>query len=71
MIGTLCRELADHTLILNEKHLREVLHEYLAHNTTHPNRTLAQPGPHQTEATPPEPSTSPTSAYTTRLSSAA
>ena len=37
------RELFDRTLILNERHLRQVLHEYLAHyNTARPHRALAQ-----------------------------
>jgi putative transposase len=56
MIGTLRRELLDRTLILNERHLRQVLREYLAHyNTTRPHRTLGQASPLQAETTPPAP----------------
>jgi putative transposase len=34
MIGTLCRELFDRLLIINEHHLRQVLTEYLHHYNT-------------------------------------
>jgi putative transposase len=41
MTGTLRRELLDRLLILNERHLRQVLTEYLQHyNTARPHRTL-------------------------------
>lgn len=56
MIGTLRRELFDRTLILGERHLRQVLHEYLAHyNTARPHRALGQVSPYQAETTPPAP----------------
>lgn len=34
MIGTLCRELLDRLLIVNEQHLRQVLIQYLQHYNT-------------------------------------
>jgi hypothetical protein len=50
MIGTPHRELLDRTLVLNEHHLRQVPHEYLAHyNTARPHRTLEQVSPLQAE----------------------
>ena len=56
MIGTLRRELFDRTLILGERHLRQVLHEYLAHyNTARPHRALGQVSPYQAGTTPPAP----------------
>jgi putative transposase len=36
MIGTLRREVLDRMLIVNERHLRQVLTEYLAHYNTRP-----------------------------------
>ena len=54
MIGTLRRELLDGLLILNERHLRQVLTEYLHHyNTARPHRTLGQLPPAQA-GTPPQ-----------------
>jgi transposase InsO family protein len=43
VIGTLRRELLNRLLIVNERHLRQVLTEYLRHyNTTRPHRSLGQ-----------------------------
>ena len=54
MIGTLRRELLDRILIVNERHLRQVLTTYLRHfNEARPHRALAQLTPTQTEAQPP------------------
>lgn len=56
MIGTLRRELFDRTLILGERHLRQVLQEYLAHyNNVRPHRSLGRLSPHQAETAPPSP----------------
>src|SRR6185312_13064478 len=53
MIGTLRRELFDRLLIVNERHLRLVLTEYLIHyNTARPHRTLGQLTPAQAHARP-------------------
>jgi len=53
MTGTLRRELPGRLLILNERHLRQVLTEYLHHyNTARPHRTLGQLPPAQA-GTPP------------------
>ena len=42
LIGTLWRECVDHIIPLNERHLRQVLREYVVYyNDTHPHRTLA------------------------------
>jgi hypothetical protein len=55
MIGTLRRELFDRLLIVDERHLRLVLTEYLIHyNTTRPHRTLGQLPPAQAHARPPQ-----------------
>jgi putative transposase len=41
MIGTLRRELLDRILILNERHLRQILTTYLHHfNEARPHRAL-------------------------------
>ena len=56
MIWTLRRELLDQLLIVNERHLRRVLDEYLRHdNTARPHRTLGQLTPAQAGTRPPEP----------------
>jgi putative transposase len=56
MIGTLRRELFDRLLIVNERHLRRVLTEYLQHyNTARPHRALGQHAPAQADTGPPEP----------------
>jgi putative transposase len=48
IIGTLRRELFDRLLIVNERHLRQVLNEYLQHyNTARPHRALGQLAPAQ------------------------
>ena len=55
MIGTLRRELFDRLLIVNERHLRRVLTDYLRHyNAARPHRTLGQFAPAQAGARPPE-----------------
>jgi len=54
MVGTLRRELLDRMLIVNERHLRRVLTEYLSHyNNARPHRTLDQLPPAQAHARPP------------------
>lgn len=54
MIGTLRRELLDRILIVNERHLRQVLTTYLHHfNEARPHRALAQLTPTQADAQPP------------------
>jgi len=56
IIGTLRRELLDRVLIVNERHLRRVLTEYLRHNNAaRPHRSLGQVTPAQAEARRPEP----------------
>jgi transposase InsO family protein len=55
MIGTLRRELFDRSLIVNERHLRQVLTEYLRHyNAARPHRALGQVAPAQAHAPPPQ-----------------
>jgi transposase InsO family protein len=55
MIGTLRREVLDRLLILDERHLRQVLTEYLQHyNTARPHRTLHQLPPAQAGTPPPQ-----------------
>ena len=55
MIGTLRREVLDRMLIINERHLNQVLTEYLRHyNTARPHRTLGQLAPCQAGAPPPQ-----------------
>ena len=55
MIGTLRRELFDRLLIINERHLRLVLTDYLIHyNTARPHRTLGQLPPTHAHARPPQ-----------------
>jgi putative transposase len=54
MIGTLRRELLDRILILNERHLRQILTTYLHHfNEARPHRALTQLAPVQAETQPP------------------
>jgi putative transposase len=54
MIGTLRRELLDRILIMNERHLRQVLTIYLHHfNEARPHRALGQLAPAQADAQPP------------------
>jgi putative transposase len=54
MIGTLCRELLDRILVVNERHLRRILTIYLHHfNTARPHRTLGQLAPAQADTQPP------------------
>jgi len=55
MIGTLRRELFDRLLIVNERHLRRVLTDYLRHyNAARPHRALGQLAPAQAGTRPPE-----------------
>jgi putative transposase len=50
VIGTLRRELLDRVLVVNERHLRQILRVYLHHfNAARPHRTLAQLAPAQAE----------------------
>ncbi|HZA19033.1 MAG TPA: integrase core domain-containing protein [Pseudonocardiaceae bacterium] len=54
MIGTLRRELLDRVLVVNERHLRQILTVYLHHfNAARSHRTLAQLAPAQAETRPP------------------
>jgi putative transposase len=56
VIGTLRREVLDRLLIVNERHLRQVLTEYLRYyNTTRPHRSLGQLTPAQAGSHPPDP----------------
>jgi hypothetical protein len=55
VIGTLRREVLDRLLIVNERHLRRVLTEYLRHyNTARPHRSLGQLTPAQADSRPPD-----------------
>jgi putative transposase len=55
VIGTLRREVFDRLLIVNERHLRQVLTEYLLHyNTARPHRALSQLAPAQAGTRPTE-----------------
>ncbi len=55
-IGTLRREVLDRLLIVNGRHLRQVLTEYLLHyNTARPHRSLGHPTPAQADSNPPDP----------------
>ncbi|MGO9083574.1 MAG: integrase core domain-containing protein [Streptosporangiaceae bacterium] len=56
IIGALRRELLDRLLVINERHLRQVLAEYLLHyNTARPHRALGQLAPAQADTGPPKP----------------
>jgi putative transposase len=56
MVGTLRREVLDRLLVINERHLRQVLTEYLLHyNTARPHRALRQLAPAQADTGPPKP----------------
>ena len=56
IIGTLRRELLDRLLVINKRHLRQVLTEYLLHyNTARPHRALDQLAPTQADTGPPKP----------------
>ena len=51
VIGTLRRECLDHLIVLNERHLSRVLHEYVdQYNTARPHRTLGLDSPHGRES---------------------
>jgi putative transposase len=53
MIGTLRRKLLDRILIVNERHLRQIITAYLHHfNAARPHRALAQLAPAQAETQP-------------------
>jgi putative transposase len=55
MIATLRRELLDRILIVNERHLRQVISVYLRHlNAARPHRALGQLAPAQAETEPPQ-----------------
>jgi hypothetical protein len=54
LIATLRRELLDRVLVVNERHLRQILTIDLHHvNAARPHRTLAQLAPAQAETQPP------------------
>jgi hypothetical protein len=54
-LRTLRRELFDRLLIVNERHLRQVLNDYLLHyNTARPHRALGQLTPTQAVTQSPE-----------------
>ena len=56
IIGTLRRELLDRLLVINERHLRQVLTEHLLHyNTARPHRAPGQLAPAQADTGPPKP----------------
>jgi putative transposase len=49
-VGTVRRELCDRTLIWNQRHLEQLLREYVEHYNTHrPHRTLGQRAPNDAE----------------------
>jgi putative transposase len=52
VVGTLRRELLDRTLILNERHLALVLHEYLIHYNRHRPHQSRQQRPPDIETQP-------------------
>ena len=55
MVGTLRRELLNWIMIVNERHLRQVLTTYMHHfNEARPHRALAQLTPTQAEIQPPQ-----------------
>ena len=55
MMGTLRRELLDRIMIVNERHLRQVISVYLHHfNAARPHRALGQLAPAQAETEPPQ-----------------
>ena len=55
VIGSIHRECLDHCLILNEAHLRRLLHGYLGyHNTARPHHSLDDNSPQPREVHPPE-----------------
>jgi hypothetical protein len=65
MIGTLRRELFNRILIVNERHLRWILTDYLHHfNATRPHRALAQLAPAQVDTQPHIVSTWPITRFT-------
>jgi putative transposase len=71
MIGTLRREVLDRLLIINERHLNQVLTDYLAHyNTARPHRTLGQLAPCQAGAPPPQITWPPTGSAASKSSAA-
>ncbi len=56
IIGTLRWELLDRLLVINERHLRQVLTEHLLHyNTARPHRAPGQLAPAQADTGPPKP----------------
>ena len=56
IIGTLRRELFGRLLVVNERHLRRMLTEYLRHyNSARPHRALGQLAPAQADTGPPKP----------------
>jgi putative transposase len=50
LIGSIRRECLDHVIVINERHLRRLLHSYLAYyNPTRPHQSLHNEGPHPRE----------------------
>jgi hypothetical protein len=50
VIGSIRRECLDHVIVLNERHLRRLLHRYLAYyNVTRPHQSLHNDSPHRRE----------------------
>ncbi len=48
VIGTLRRECLDHVIVFNERHLRWILRQYVAHyNEARPHRALALDAPNR------------------------
>jgi hypothetical protein len=55
VIGSIRRECLNHVLILNEAHLRRVLHSYIAYyHTARPHQSLDHNSPQPREVYPPE-----------------
>ena len=55
VIGSIRRECLDHCLILNEAHLRRLLHGYIGYyNTARPHQSLDHNSPQPREVHPPE-----------------
>jgi putative transposase len=50
VIGSFRRECLDHVIVFNERHLRRLLHSYLAYyNATRPHQSLHNQSPHPRE----------------------
>jgi len=50
VIGSIRRECLDHVIVINERHLRRLLHSYFAYyNATRPHQSLCNNSPYQRE----------------------